>query len=376
MRKVSNKKSKLKKVSNKKSKLKKVSNKKSKLKKVSNKKSKRNYFHKGGSIINIEFEYEETKIKITKFETPAYNNLTELLNKKINCIVKWKNRDDTENKYTFEIDINKNNPIGENLPHKIKSDTNIFIKIENPQHVIDKTKNSNTTTPSCLWLVSNEELKDDIYLGYIRTENRKCFNTDAKNKKIPQGEIMMNILIELSKLLNFKKIKLFDQSSKYCEPLKLPRNFRNTNLLKTGDTYYGKFGFRPEKLEDKLVYNPLSKLLKMRVVDLFKTDTIRELKNFYSKNLSAEYHSEKVDYLNNLLNILESNKLDKFNDVNKKLIDSDCMWEKVIYDLIEDEPSLFLNMSESIQPLLNEIYPDKKYNGLKTGKFEKMELVL
>lgn len=383
MKKVSNKK--LNKVSNKK--LKKVSNKK--LKKFSNTKtnqSKQNYFHKGGNIETITFIRDDNKSEINKDtfkEQNGYTNLSTLLpEKKINCMINWKNRQEMVNTYKFEININKSIPKGLIfLPPIINSSTNIYIKIQDDKHILDKTKRNDVAQPACLWLVSNtgEYLNsEDIYLGYIRADNRQCFDTEVEDKRIPQGEIMMNILIQLSKFLNFKKIKLLDQSNKYCEPLQSDRNFRNTTLLKTGDTYYGKFGFRPVLVEHKALYNFISQLLKTPVCNLFTSDSITKLISYYETPNKDKYYENKILYLKTLLDYIKTENTIQFNEINNKLITSDCMWEKIIYDLIEDSPSLFNTDYTNIlqHDLLSKIYPGNKGFGLKTANFEKMELNL
>jgi len=347
----------------------------------------------GGEINNIKFYIDDVEINNIVVDT-GYKNLNDLKTKlltepqkKFKCIVEWKHDNGNSSKYKFEINVNSSLPGDEILPAKYSSASNIYISINR----ISK-QDRNTDKPLCLWLISNNENPNIINLAYIRSENKTCFVLESgfESLKIPQGNIIMKLLINLSRLLNYKTIELLDQSNKTCNygpGNDQSRNLRNFYLLKTGDTYYGSIGFRPNNPENKVFYDNTSKLLKTPIGDLFNIEGINKIKAHYDGiNISdfddskKSFHEFKKQYIDELLKNLNNPEIKiKFNDFNNKYINQDCKWEKVIYDIIEDKPYLFSEeyINDKSKELVKSVYPTGQYSsGLITSRFEKMALNL
>jgi hypothetical protein len=358
----------------------------------------------GGDIVSIQFKNVDDRDLVISDESLGYDNLNSILYNNIKCTVQWKDKDIVQN-INFAIDISKELGHSERIPKKPvyglnpDDNTNLFVKISN---IKDGKKND--IGELCLWLIASKNLtipvepalsendkKGLIYLGYIRSEGKNCFTPFIK---VPQGLIIMKILIQFSKLLKFTKIILLDQANKNCvvnegenNLFNQDRNLRNRYLLQTGNTYYGTFGFRPIKEDDSRIYNLINKLLSTPIIDLFNKETIIKYMPTESNNdnvdlsrLINEYSTKYVTSLNTSIANpeLQNQPYFKFNDA---FIKSDCLYEKIIYDLLFSDNSLFNFVNENIKPLMSELYTQKELedlssSSLKTSKFENMMLIL
>jgi hypothetical protein len=296
-------------------------------------------------------------------------------NKNIRISVDYINDADIK-KITIEAKLSSINK--ENIPLKIsKMKDKIYFIIDD----INGLKND-----YCVWLSASKDYPDEIYLGYIRSQGYICYNPVSK---IPQGDLLMNVIIDFSRYVGFKKIKLLDQSNKNCEyePINFnqDRSLRSISILRTGDTYYGKYGFKPIDPTHLDTYNRISTILKRQIkefkfnenMNLIKIkeekideDKIKEeiikKENIKDKKILEDKIKEEIikislrkEYIDALL---DPNKQDKlFIDINNDFYKSNCYYEKIIRDLIEDDEINFINELQ---------------NSLSLSHFENMELIL
>lgn len=157
----------------------------------------------------------------------------------------------------------------------------------------------------------------------------------------------MKTIINFSKHTGFKKIKLLDQSNKQCIynegsfNFNQPRSLRALSLLRFGETYYGKYGFRPYNQEHLKKYNDITTMLKQKVKE-FKffeniklkelRDTLQSLDRFQGDDLIK--NTLKKNYVDALF--LPENQEKIFIQINDNFIKSNCYYESIIRDLIED----------------------------------------
>lgn len=164
------------------------------------------------------------------------------------------------------------------------------------------------------------------------------------SQEIPQGHLLMNLILNFSKYVGFKKIKLMDLSNKECNfadiGFKYSRSLRSISLLRFGDTYYGKYGFRPSDETHYKEYEETSKILKRQIKDIINSNeklhelrrTLENLDKFTEKDLIK--NSLKKKYVEALF--LPDNREKKFIELNNIFIMSNCYYESIIRDLVED----------------------------------------
>ncbi len=206
---------------------------------------------------------------------------------------------------------------------------------------------------SCLWLFTGPKNKDDLYLGYINKYEGCYYNTTNPDQyyEMQVGTLLMNFLIELGKLFGFKTLTLMDQSNITCkyESFNQERSFRKAYILTEGNSWYGKFGFKPyfeRDIDKKTEYIDLIKRI-------FSVDKIYEIfpadKDFYetikkslidrysgSDRRPIDYATFITTYIDGLSNYVINRQEITFGAFNKNYIKMNCMYEVVINDAIED----------------------------------------
>lgn len=144
--------------------------------------------------------------------------------------------------------------------------------------------------------------------------NEDCFKGERISKR---GTIMLEFLISYLKKkkekLGINRIVLTDNSLKYCPECDKKLNLSEVYILSTGDTWYGKFGFRPYNEEhdtpdeDMLSFYTTNKdimnTIKMKNFDLIKlvktkmnekNEEIIERNLEFIQKLQTEYPNTKL----------------------------------------------------------------------------------
>jgi hypothetical protein len=331
------------------------------------------------------YRLEEALASI-KSELLGHSLLEELIKQGIHtlsCEIDWKIGEKIT-KLNFHLIITKE-LLNELLPKsfsELSSRDNIYIYIKN---INANNTNNNRPQSSCLWLISNPTYNitylgknetNIIYLGYIRSEGKNCFRVLAgEDKKVPQGLLLMNIMIEISKLLKFNGISLLDYAAKSCLITKAnntseeqKRGLKNVYLLTTGNTYYGNFGFKPIVKEYSDQYDQINNLFNKNISELFKDVDLQAILNAINEKIKAtgkdKYFNLMKIYLERLMAEIKQNPLELFYTFNSRIIKSNCANEKIIIDIIEDH--------DFIKDRTTETY----IKSLRTGNFEKMYLQL
>jgi hypothetical protein len=294
---------------------------------------------------------------------------------KLLCEIEWKIGTKI-NKLNFNIIITRE-LFGEQIIDIFKGYPNIYIYIKN----INASNSNNISGKSCLWLISNpnykitylgREITNIIYLGYIRSEGKKCFRVlEREDVKVPQGTLIMNILIELSRFLRFNGISLLDYATKKCNVINLKnenevqdRSLKYTYLLSTGDTYYGKFGFKPIVQANLEIYNKINSLFNKPIVELFHDVDLQSILTKISSEKESRRNPLTKLYLETLMRRISEGSHEPFYMFNARFIKSDCKNEKIILDILED------------YPFIKDITTGKFIRSLSVSNFEKMYLPL
>ena len=147
--------------------------------------------------------------------------------------------------------------------YKYYSNEKFKLELENKSYINFKLNNFYDFPNSVQFSVKNIKKKNDncliftwypfnktIYLNSLfytsRQDDKIVANTDCDVKDIPEksGEFFLNLIEDLGKKLSVKKIILQDASSIILEN-KQRVSLALYYLKKHGNTYYGKFGYKP-----------------------------------------------------------------------------------------------------------------------------------
>ena len=121
--------------------------------------------------------------------------------------------------------------------------------------IIDESSTDNETTTISLVTTADENTycflvvksKDDIYTTIQNLE----YHPECASNKLPEkgGTIIISLLltylVQNKKRLNISRVLLTDNSFIYCDGCKETLRLAPLYTLTQGDTWYGKFGFRP-----------------------------------------------------------------------------------------------------------------------------------
>jgi hypothetical protein len=116
-----------------------------------------------------------------------------------------------------------------------------------------------------------------------------CMNENEVNIKL---KITLNMLLEYKETLNINKIILSDNTFKKCNNKKIMLSTMSTLL--TGDTWYGKYGFRPNEDFYITVYEKNKKIMnaiRLKDIDLIKYFKMSKI-NEHSINKIKEFIKE------------------------------------------------------------------------------------
>lgn len=150
----------------------------------------------------------------------------------------------------------------------------------------------------CIMITIEKEIKScDIHtLSY----DEKCFSNkkdkinekDKKNKDVVKWsgrdllQIAFKIIDEVKDNYDVKTITLTDNSQKFCRMGK-SLDLGLMLILLTGDTWYGKHGFRPKDKIDRKIYDrnkEIIKKTKLKDVKYLKSMLKESLDKYYAKN--------------------------------------------------------------------------------------------
>ena len=136
------------------------------------------------------------------------------------------------------------------------------------------------------------------------------------------GSILVKFAIYLIKNikgLNISKVRLRDTSSYKCGG----KNGKNMNLalmysLTHGDTWYGKFGFRPYDIDNIIITKDLINKYEnnIKIAHLMVIDRLDILKKYFGKDMPKSEFRENFGYL----------KIGKFIEKFVKKYDEKCEW--------------------------------------------------
>ena len=290
----------------------------------------------GGDFTNFKFGIEGNN-SLTGYEyiekIKGHNN-----NFIINISVDYVNIGETRN---INIKAHLTSKNKENLPPIVKS-------MENPIYfTIDDIEEK--PQEYCIWLGMDKKNPSDIYFGYIRSEGFNCY---TPINELPQDDLLMKTIIKFAKYVGFKTISVIDHSlsKKICTyeekdqttghefKFNQQRNLKIRTLLKTGHTFFGKYGFRPETPKILEKYNRISKILNrpIREFNFDKNSQLISLKDSLNTldHLTGDNKVigkfQKI-YLEALYKPENQDKL--FTALNMEFINTNCYYEIIIRDL-------------------------------------------
>jgi hypothetical protein len=207
------------------------------------------------------------------------------------------------------------------IKNKIKNIQNsgkkedVIIEYKNEKYIFNRTKegdfmyyalhqNKVELQDMCIMIIIDKD--ENTCSIHTISYDEKCF----ENKKGSGSDLLKLALLLIDKIkerYKIQKITLTDNSSKRC------KNNKNINLSKmmtllTGDTWYGKYGFRPKIKEEVEKYeenkNKINNLL-LHDVPFFK----KMLENALNK-----YHGKNKKLISTIMNAYDENM-----ERNKKL---------------------------------------------------------
>lgn len=181
----------------------------------------------------------------------------------------------------------KNNQIGGK-----KED--VIIEYNNEKYIFNRTKegdfmyyalhqNKDELKDMCIMIIIDKSINTCSI--HTISYDEKCF----ENKKGCGSDLLKLALLLINKIKNryeIKKITLTDNSIKMCKNGKNIKLSKMMTLL-TGDTWYGKYGFRPKIKEEAEKYeenkNKINNLL-LRDIPFLEKILEHTLNKYYSKN--------------------------------------------------------------------------------------------
>lgn len=167
---------------------------------------------------------------------------------------------------------------------------------------------------NCILILIYKDDKTAIIQGIT---SEKCF----KNPEFNNGKYLLTITIKFLKKykdkFNINRIELTDNSFINCNHEGIKIWLADLSLLQYGDTFYGRFGFIPNK---KIDYNNLNDNKKLLEKLLTKNINLKEFVNInyeLNKNLLKILYLSYDEFKNKLF-------IEWFNYISKKLMKKNC----------------------------------------------------
>lgn len=211
------------------------------------------------------------------------------------------------NKYKNVMNyINTNNQTGGTL--KILYNNEIFKWYEIEENIwvlYDKYNND------CVSISIDNDSKE-VYINNINADTVKCGETILNNQGSHLFKITLQFIKENKTKFNINKIKLKDNAMKNCQNNERI-NLRIFLTLLTGNTWYGKYGFRPDNLNYRKLYKnnkEIMNTIKLNDVDFNKI--LEKLLKYKNKNLIT---NQQYNYF-----IKVYNKIKDINPLVKELL--------------------------------------------------------
>ena len=212
---------------------------------------------------------------------------------------------------SYNIINKKINQIGGNDKLKVTyiDEEYIFEKMEDSESLIDIYILYSSNEDNCVILTLSKELRIATITNLTATSNMKCSKTLINNI----GTHLIKITIALVKKYNDKfkidKIVLTDHSFLFCKSIKYNIKLGDLQILKTGETFYGKLNFLPydeDKIEQKKLYKQYKENIKIiNIITIGESKLIHYLNKFQEKNLKIN--------IDNLINFANKHVSDKLN---------------------------------------------------------------
>jgi len=198
--------------------------------------------------------------------------------------------------------------------------------------------------------VSIDPENNESSINNINADIVKCGETILTNQGSHLFKIGLKFLKKNKKLFNINNIKLKDNAVKNCN------NNKRINLgifltLLTGDTWYGKYGFRPIDKDYYKQYKYNKKIIEQtKLNDINFNKIINKILKYKNKNKITE---EQYNYFITIYSKLkDSNPLVKdllFTIFNKEKYDSMCD----VYNLIYEKIILLLRLKRNYFDIQN-----------------------
>lgn len=185
-------------------------------------------------------------------------------------------------------------------------------------HTLDNKENCIVIT-----IINNSKI------GYIKTINSnfgKCLNGNKlDNNGITYIKICIELLKKYKNEFKINKIILSDDAEFYCDKITTIK-LSNLIFLQYGDSFYGRFGFIPDKKSDRGNYKSNKKKLnKIKTKDLNLKILLDNYKNKINNDLIIKLNKKYIKYLN-------KNIKRWFNKISRILSKENC---NLLFYLVE-----------------------------------------
>lgn len=172
--------------------------------------------------------------------------------------------------------------------------------------------------------ISIDSESNESYINNINADLVKCGDTILTNQGSYLFKIWLIFLKENKKLFNINSIKLKDNAVKNCSDNK-KINLGIFLTLLTGDTWYGKYGFRPIDKDYRKQYKYNKKIMEqLRLNDINFNKILDKLLKYKNNNKITDV---QYDYFMNSYNKLKDN-----NPLMKDILID--VFKKENYDLL------------------------------------------
>jgi len=254
----------------------------------------------------------------------------------------------------FNSEIIKNNKIMYNdFMLNLKGGANITVNYNNTNFIFEESEIDKNTyflysfqeekkRIECLSILIDKKIKYAEIHG-IFGNYKPCINYTNENVGSTLLKVALKFLIENKNKFNIKIIGLKDNSKKVCDS----KNFKLPIMLTllTGDTWYGKYNFRPIQYEkenyilDKYNTKKYEKNKEIMNTIQLKNINFKKYLLLINKKYPKEFNENKI---NNVLSLIETNKnillkdfLNKFHSrVNFELT---CKYFYEYYEVLFDD---------------------------------------
>jgi hypothetical protein len=185
--------------------------------------------------------------------------------------------------------------------------------------------------PNNTVILTTSNINKNTYVGHnhltIKIINNLAYIDHLSKMKKYSGTILMKLGLQILKKLNIKKCELIDNSTIKCKLKNNTNkylNYKMITLLKYGETYYMKFGFKPY---DSL-NNDLSDIIKS-IINTLKKCNWNNIDNYFNillRNINTNYrlklHIKALDnwleFKENFIDLYENpfKAFESYNDDN------------------------------------------------------------